>query len=943
MSQSDAAVRYLSWLRRGAASQIPTADGAAGVARAALPVSLRFAGVAQPATVTLELLGPGDISGFDARAIARVWPPAGTLDAESNYFPLVEFDEPDLPWRYTPRKADASGRLRPWCALVVVMQAELVGDEAPRPDRALDAITIAAGTPMPDVQQAWAWAHVQVSGDDGTALASVVANAPERCRARLLCPRRLHANTTYVACLVPTFEVGRLAGLRLPIGAASDALAPAWTVTNGVLAAPLQLPVYHRWQFATGAGGDFESLVAKLEPHELPASAGVRALDASAPGGDLPPAAAEPLMLGGALRSPDADDGVTPDPAFVGALAKLLNLPADVKANGGDPVVAPPLYGTWHALRARLEPTEQPPWFHTLNADPTLRVPAALGALVVQDQQAELMASAWDQVDGIREANTQLRSAQLARAIGQRLHARFIQSTQTDQLLQLVAPLHGHTKAGAMTVMNRVRHSPHRSALFSPPLRRLWRARGPLGRRQARPDVPAAPMIARLNDGGYDHVLVAAPPPPRATTHEWVAKLFPSRGWPLAADEIQDAPKQPRIVAWDPALGGEPPSRPLGEADDSPSMAAFRAAATEFARRELLPEEGETLTRLSLSALRTAVLAATDPAVTIPAGLRRRLAGVLSFPWNPPDPIDPVMAYPVFPEPMYASLAARSPDWLLPGLSDVKPNKVTLAETNDAFIEAYLVGLNHEMARELLWNEYPTDQRGSYFRQFWDPAGVVPRPTPETAKDITPLHTWSQTSTLGSHSPRPPGPDGKHLVLVVRSEVLRRYPNTLVYAQRAQFVDGVYRLGSEQRRPVFGGRLPPDVAFFGFELGKAIARGSGTPEDPGWFVVFEEQPHEPRFGLDIGDADDTGAAPAKWDDLAWPHLVAPGHSSDELGYIDLAAELPHTAALEVVGGFGWHLSAAGAGRPFARGADHAAITQQRPVRVAMHARQMLLS
>ena len=46
-------------------------------------------------------------------------------------------------------------------------------------------------------------------------------------------------------------------------------------------------------------------------------------------------------------------------------------------------------------------------------------------------------------------------------------------------------------------------------------------------------------------------------------------------------------------------------------------------------------------------------------------------------------------------------------------------------KTNQEFIESYLVGLNHEFARELLWNEYPTDMQGSYFRQFWD-VSVVP-------------------------------------------------------------------------------------------------------------------------------------------------------------------------------------------------------------------------
>ena len=84
-------------------------------------------------------------------------------------------------------------------------------------------------------------------------------------------------------------------------------------------------------------------------------------------------------------------------------------------------------------------------------------------------------------------------------------------------------------------------------------------------------------------------------------------------------------------------------------------------------------------------------------------------------------------------------------------------------------------------------------------------------------------------------------------------------------------------------------------------------------------------------------------APARWDDLAWPHLIATGQSLDEIDYIDLGAALPNTAALEGPGGAGWHLTSAAPGGPFARGSDHAAITQQRPVRVAMHASQMLLS
>ena len=48
-------------------------------------------------------------------------------------------------------------------------------------------------------------------------------------------------------------------------------------------------------------------------------------------------------------------------------------------------------------------------------------------------------------------------------------------------------------------------------------------------------------------------------------------------------------------------------------------------------------------------------------------------------------------------------------------------------ETNRRFVEAYMVGLNHEMGRELLWRGYPTDQRGTYFDAFWDPRRRPPR------------------------------------------------------------------------------------------------------------------------------------------------------------------------------------------------------------------------
>ncbi|MCZ0984912.1 hypothetical protein O1M54_02825 [Streptomyces diastatochromogenes] len=118
-----------------------------------------------------------------------------------------------------------------------------------------------------------------------------------------------------------------------------------------------------------------------------------------------------------------------------------------------------------------------------------------------------------------------------------------------------------------------------------------------------------------------------------------------------------------------------------------------------------------------------------------------------------------VMAYPVIDLPMFQSLIDMSVDTFVPNLRMVPPNTVTLLETDREFIESFMVGLNHEMARELLWREYPTDQRGTPFRQFWDPRPALPLPgesagqrrnastTSPRSPTGTPTLRWARTTT----------------------------------------------------------------------------------------------------------------------------------------------------------------------------------------------------
>ena len=193
-----------------------------------------------------------------------------------------------------------------------------------------------------------------------------------------------------------------------------------------------------------------------------------------------------------------------------------------------------------------------------------------------------------------------------------------------------------------------------------------------------------------------------------------------------------------------------------------------------------------------------------------------------------------------------------------------------------------MVGLNHEMARELLWREYPTDLRGSYFRQFWEVKGISNPDTPadaEQLKDITKIHTWPSASALGSHKPPPaPSADVQPGEQAARARDPRRAAEALsehrhLRAEGASttatatasirdddLTPGAVRHASSSSR-CSAPRSIPDLRFFGFDLTIEKARAPPTssdfPDDKlGWFFVIQEVPGEPRFGMDIAyDAD----------------------------------------------------------------------------------------
>ncbi|MGH9349913.1 MAG: hypothetical protein ACRD26_21895, partial [Vicinamibacterales bacterium] len=88
MSEITATFAFVPWLRRGIAAAAVggvTANGRLGV-----PVAVSF-GADRNAAVTLQLFGPGEVTGLDARVVTRTFPARDVRDAEFNFFPMVEF------------------------------------------------------------------------------------------------------------------------------------------------------------------------------------------------------------------------------------------------------------------------------------------------------------------------------------------------------------------------------------------------------------------------------------------------------------------------------------------------------------------------------------------------------------------------------------------------------------------------------------------------------------------------------------------------------------------------------------------------------------------------------------------------------------------------------------------------------------------------------------
>jgi hypothetical protein len=912
---SQATHSYFTYARAGVAKGITDAFAETLPARADLTVDVQLKDGAGSASPKVFIHGPGSVKALDQGQIGRVEPKPGAHDWTPSWFPLIEFRRPDLPWLFSPFGPGAD-RLRPWIVLVVVELGDGVTYEESHPPTGYAALTVegaASGNDprtrpdieLPDLDDSWAWAHVHMSGDfDSSELDQENSDYPQLVVSRIVSPRRMHTGKSYRACLVPAFEAGRAAALGE--SQVASTLEPAWKSGQ----TSVTLPVFCSWAFDTGPAGDFASLARLLKPIASPAGVGAQAMEGTAPGGGLPSAGATLGGLQGALQAPGADLGDPPTSGFVTSLRALLNAG---EPTAGAPARAlelpPPIYGRWPAgvTAVPLPHGRIRPWIAELNLDPRHRAGAALGTLVVQRHQEQLMASAWAQVGPIDRANQALAHAQLARQTARATYvSRFQANGSGAALLLLAAPALARVPTGGAVPSTLFADAMRTrlAAALSPAFRRVCRGRGPLARGVGRSQWPAS-LVERLNSDS--RVVVPRRTKPDGTQTAAVAGM-----------------SENAVLQGDPSnlhLDG-----PMQRQTFQQAAAAIQAGILGWTARA----DPTRPPPLKLPGVRVKLLAALDPDKTLPARVAQRVKVPLSRAWNPSDPLEGIMAAPEFPAPMANALLELSQDYLLPGLANLPQNSVTVVEANNRFINSFMIGLNHEMSRELLWREYPTDQRGTYFRQFWDPSTRVPPPgetTPPDLHDLSPLHTWSSRRRLDQGEGA--AKFGK-LVLVVRGQLLRRFPEASLLAIEA--TSGTPRgLGTAEKWPVFEGRLEPDLNYFGFDLSRTEAKTGGS-QGAGWFFVLQQHPTRPHYGLEeeeAGTANVAGGHAASWAELSWAHLCSTEAELERLSYAP--ATPPASATPTDTSGPAWGTDSAQA----------AAVALRTPVRIAIHATDVI--
>ena len=620
------------------------------------------------------LFGPGDVLGIHQEVISRLTPLPDADNFESSFTPFIEFTEADFLWRFSSLQTNDKKNWIPWLSLIILKReggkegGEFV--ELPTSNKELPPqIQLKENAILPDLKETWRWAHVhllEVEDASVGQISELIKRSPGKAVCRLLSPRKLKPQTAYQAFLVPTFKIGAEAALGIADGVEDRTLLTWETPADG---AGKTVPYYYTWEFNTGTKGDFEFLIRKLKSRDLE-DMGIRSMDCSNPGYGMEEKGGLELQMEAALKSLDTefqpwgmdstDVSDTTSTNKRDALAELLNKREEEIDGEIKLRVTPPVYGEWYASREqkreKVDPKNKEHWVEELNLDFRHRAAAGLGVRFVKENQENLMKAAWQQFSRIKKVNQELNLGRFGREVSTCMYKR-LNHMKSNNLFKVALPLQNKiTLEPKKTIGSFFKSSTVANNLTQ---------------------IKVKKYFSKTRVSGVQSEFK------RVDYNQLVSPGFKVQGM--------------KNVQSDKALVAR--SFALAKIENN----VWPAAIVETTKTALDPK----------NTIETRIKSRTHHFRNFEKVVESPEEGV-------EDELRPVRWYPEFHRPMYRFLRDLSQEYILPGVENVPQNTVGLLQTNRRFIEAFMIGLNHELASELRWREFPTDMRGSYFRSFWD-------------------------------------------------------------------------------------------------------------------------------------------------------------------------------------------------------------------------------
>ncbi len=880
-------------------------------------------------TPTFSIKDASMVTGFDPKVIKKMVPAPKAQNHSPRHLAYIEFNEPDLLWRYTPEyPADTTTNsdhvpdntatgLPSWLYLLVLEDSEFTWKK-PADNKALTQIHInnitfrrlfrveddnINGDNVERVMveystQSHLWAAIQSYATTTTQLSSDLVDFldkaeknPSALVGRLVSPRKLNGRTNYHAFLIPHYTIGINAGLGVA-SADGPIILPVNDVTdkfyqrvlegsNGSADFSMDIPVYHNWMFQTKEEDSFLTYAKLIRPLDPSQSLSGFSTSIGNIGYGLEDnlATSETVMLEGLYGTPSIDDDAT---VFVSSqftnlelmdgIRKLVNLgltaPSTSTADPDpDPAVVPPAYGFHQRAFTYLDPKtdltlendDWDPWPYELNLDPRYRAIAGLGAQVIRENQDYFVEQSLDQYYAFNEVNQAIGNLQNSNGTNTMALQGLLTSANADYRVQFYGPVADKVMVGSGEQRSTLEHAIHTSALgqayLTPHLRNLLSPRSNLLRKftgKIQNDQEIGPSIQNLGltqrkELDYGTLINSS-----INMVTWKNLLLSIEAFPLEGDPEDEIVNLQELNFYSPGFTTVPEEISLTFYENLKAEVLSNVPEALSADATILLESWPDIDFATLGADIKA-----DQNADAQTDRSLALLGTIEDAANPgqpiPIPLEPIEATPSFRVPMSKYLARDYPELLAPQVERLPDNSIALVAVNDKFVEAYMVGLNNELASEFRWRNLPVNRHGTYFELFWDKSQDVGNNP--TAVDIDQIDLWDPAKKLGQNVLDSTASNS--ITFLIKAELFRKYPDAVVFLQKAHAVSNPNQLPvnvgsnpnvvnrSEVLFPTRQTRSKNNIVSITFRINLEDAL-----DNEGWFICMQERPTELTLGFE---------------------------------------------------------------------------------------------